>query len=389
LSPKRSEQRFLSVWGTMDMKISFRRIVFLFATLVLTSCAPQEPAKIGFLAGITGKSADVGTYARDGVILAVEERNAAGGIRGRLVELEIRDDGQDARKVKAAVHDLADNEVYAIIGCPTSQMSIEALPEAESRKVLMVSPSAMTDNLLGKNDLFVRLVSSCREHAAAMADHLRDKMGITTCAAVCDLGNQAYTEHWVNDFKDRFEEKGGRVLAIETFTSAPEVQFLPIAKRLAGLRTEAILVSGYPFDTAMICQQLRKIGWKGQLAITEWAASEKFFSLGGPAVEGVLVAQFCSRDSTDPRYKTFVDAYRKRFQSEPGYLSILGYDAANVLMDALDKSNFSRGEALRGQIIRTGSFQGVQERITIDEYGDAKRENRIAVVRNGKYNGMK
>jgi branched-chain amino acid transport system substrate-binding protein len=84
-----------------------------------------------------------------------------------------------------------------------------------------------------------------------------------------------------------------------------------------------------------------------------------------------------------------VDAYRKRFQSEPGYLSILGYDAANVLMDALDKSNFSRGEALRGQIIRTGSFQGVQERITIDEYGDAKRENRIAVVRNGKYNGMK
>lgn len=108
-------------------------------------CSSKEPVKIGFVGGLTGKIGDVGTYGRDGAILAVEARNASGGIRGRKVSLEIRDDAQEAARVRSGVKELTDRGVLAIIGPIASEMCVAALPVAQERNVLLVSPSAMTD----------------------------------------------------------------------------------------------------------------------------------------------------------------------------------------------------------------------------------------------------
>lgn len=348
-------------------------------------CSSKEPVKIGFVGGLTGKIGDVGTYGRDGAILAVEARNASGGIRGRKVALEIRDDAQEAARVRSGVKELTDRGVLAIIGPIASEMCVAALPVAQERNVLLVSPSAMTDELSGKTDLFVRVLPAVKENSSRMADFMHDNMSVSTVAAVADLGNRAYTMNWVEGFKSRLVARGGRVTGVESYTSEPQALFIPLARRLAGHGAQAVLVSASAVDAAMICQQLRKIGWKGKIVVTEWASSEKFLSLGGSAVEGVVVSQFFDRESRDPRYLAFADAYRKRFGTDPGYFSVLGYDAANVVLDALETCNLCGGEALRDTILRIGAFQGIQEKFSIDAFGDAKRGSFIAVVRDGKY----
>lgn len=360
-------------------------IILISVIFMHQGCSSKQPVKIGFIGGLTGKIGDVGTYGRDGAILAIEARNASGGIRGRKISLEIRDDAQDAARVRSGVKELTGQGVLAVIGPIASEMCVAALPVAQDERVLLVSPSAMTDYLTGKSDLFVRVLPAVRESSSRMADFMHDKMGVSRVAAVADLGNRAYTMNWVEGFKARLEARGGRMAGVETYTSDPQAIFTPLARRLAGYGPQAVLVSASAVDAAMICQQLRKIGWKGRIVVTEWASSEKFLSLGGSAVEDVVVSQFFDRESRDPRYLAFADDYRKRFGTAPGYFSVLGYDAANVVLDALEACDLCTGEELRDTILRIGSFQGIQEKFSIDAFGDAKRGSFTAIVRNGKY----
>jgi branched-chain amino acid transport system substrate-binding protein len=264
-------------------------------------------------------------------------------------------------------------------------MAEAALPVAERRRLVLVSPTVTTDELLGKDDCFIRVVGAIRDLSGKMADHLRDREGVRLVATVSDSDNRAYTENWNARFRERLESRGGRVVASERFASSGDVRFAPIARRLAGSGADAILISTNASDAAMICQQLRKIGWKKPVAAASWASSGEFPSLGGASAEGVLVTQLFDRESRDPRYLDFVERYRRRFGTDPGFASVLAYDAAEVVMDALEANGAKGGDALKAQILRAGARRGLQESYTIDAFGDATRDSRIAVVRDRAY----
>ncbi len=373
---------------TFRFAVALLPVVFL---LSLSACGNSDPVVIGFLGGLSGKMSDIGTYGRDGAILAVETRNGAGGIGGRQVLLDVRDDGQDPVRAAAMMDELADRGALAVVGPVTSAMAVAAVPVANRRKLAMVSPTVTTDALSGKDDYFMRVVPSVERISARMADHLYDHEGLRSIATICDMNNRAYTENWTLRFKERFESKGGRVVASESFVSSPDLLFLPLAKKLSASGAEAILISANAVDAAMMCQQLRKIGWNKPVAVVEWASSEKFLNLGGTSVEGVFVSQFFDRESRLPRYLAFVESYRKRFGVDPGFASVLGYDAANVVMDALARGGGRGGASIKAQILSSGMQQGLQNAFSIDAFGDiaasagSDRDNHIAVVRGGAY----
>src|SRR5512139_4244843 len=83
------------------------RIGTLLLVLVLLSgCGPREPLRIGFIGGLSGRVADLGEAGRNGVQIAIEEINRAGGVKGRQIELLVRDDAQTPEKAIAAVNEL-------------------------------------------------------------------------------------------------------------------------------------------------------------------------------------------------------------------------------------------------------------------------------------------
>jgi branched-chain amino acid transport system substrate-binding protein len=351
----------------------------------LSSCGRKEPVVVGYLGGLSGKSSDVGSYGRDGAILAVEARNAAGGIRGRKVLLDARDDEQLPARAAAGVNALADRGALAVVGPITSAMAESAVPVANRRGLVLVSPTVTTDELLGKDDCFIRVIGAIRDISGRMAEHLHDRQGVRLVATVSDTDNRAYTENWNARFMERLESRGGRIVASEQFSSSGDVRFAPIARRLAGSGADAILISTNASDAAMICQQLRKIGWKKPVAVASWASSGEFPSLGGASVEGVFVTQLFNRESRDPRYISFVERYRKRFGTDPGFASVLSYEAAETVMDALEANGVKGGDALKAQILRAGKRRGLQESYAIDAFGDATRDSHIAVVRDRAY----
>ena len=85
-------------------------------TLLVGGCSQPKPVKIGFAGGLTGRLADLGTGGRDGALLATEDLNAAGGIKGARVELLVRDDKSDVQTALEVDRELLDAGVVAIVG---------------------------------------------------------------------------------------------------------------------------------------------------------------------------------------------------------------------------------------------------------------------------------
>ncbi len=258
----------------------------LFVALFLVSCTEDAPIKIGFVAGLTGRVADLGVAGRDAVTFAIEEQNQAGGILGRPLELVTRDDQQDVKTLKRAVEELIDQHVVAIIGPLTSSMAVVAQPLVNANKVLMISPTAKTDQLSGLDDYFLRVTDPISKNAQKLASHVTQEMDLKRFAVVYDLSNRAFTETWLHSFTNALETHGGQVVAVETFTSKPEAHFLPIARRILQSEPEGVLLISSAIDTALLAQQIRKLESPVELFSSEWASTTDLLSFGGRLLRG-------------------------------------------------------------------------------------------------------
>lgn len=349
----------------------------------LVSCDKSKPIKIGFVAGLSGRVADLGVGGRNGAMLAIEQKNAAGGINGRPIELIVRDDEQNPDIARQVTLELLGLEVEAIIGPMTSNMAMAMVPLISASRTILLSPTVTTGELLGKDDNFLRIISSTVGYASISAQYQLEKLGHRKVAAIYDINNKSYTESWLNDFRATFEPGGGQLVETQSYESGNDAVFFDLVKELLAAKPDAVLIISNAVDAAMICQQIRKLDSEVEIVMSEWASTERFIELAGPTAEGVMVSQFLNRDDTSERYTKFFNGYQKRFGQSPGFGGVAGYDAASVVIEALDRQ--SQGQSLKEVILAVHSFQGVQQVINIDRYGDADRKTYVTTINNGQY----
>ena len=363
-------------------KLQFLLLIMILASS-LTCCSPKEPVKIGFVGGVSGRVADLGIAGRNGAMLAVEMRNQAGGLNGRTIELLIEDDQQDAAQAKAAVQRLIDQKVEAIVGPMTSMVAMATVPIVNQAKIVMMSPTVSTQELSHIDDYFFRVISSTAEYAHKSADYQVSRQGISRVAAAYDLRNEAYSESWLKEYRKAFAAQGGEVILTESYYSGDDVNFATLAESLLKVKPDAVLVIANSLDTAMLAQQVRKRDPHVRIATSEWAATERLSELGGNAVEGVMIAQFMDRDSNNPSFLAFRQAYIDRFSMEPGFGGVTAFDAMNVVLAAL--AGKENSQTLKQAILSQGIFVGVQSEIRFDKTGDAKRDTYMTTIHNGQF----
>ena len=357
--------------------------IIVLGIAALLGCQPPEPIRIGFVGGTSGRVADLGIAGRDAVLLAVELRNRAGGVAGRKVELLIRDDEQKPEIAQRGVRELIDRGVVAIVGPMTSAMAIAVVPIADEAKVLLMSPTATSDDLTGLDDYFFRVNASTLDNASRIARYHVGQNATRRLAATYDLRNKSYTESWLNSFRATYVRGGGEVVKVLGFEGGGETALLQVAQDLLAAPADGVLIVANSVDTALLCQQIRKLDRRAPIITSEWAATERLIELGGKAVEGVIVAQNFDRNSAEPRYRAFYQAYRDRFHREPGFGGVIAFDAANVVLDALAQRQ--AGRSVKETVLAMRRFEGVQEPIVFNEFGEMKRSLHITVVRDGQF----
>jgi len=366
----------------LKIKDLFHLLCIALLVGLLPACGNKEPLKIGFIAGTSGRVADLGVGGRNGVTLAVELRNAEGGINGRKIELIARDDQQDPERARAAARDLVAQNVTAILGPMTSSMAMQVVPVGNQNHTVVLSGTVTTNQLTGKDDYFFRVLAPTRKFASANAAY-QLKRGYKRISIAYDLRNRAYTESWLNDYKDAVENGGGRIVRQIGFNSGNNVPFGGIAEKLLNAKPDCVVFIGNSVDVANLVQQVRKRNAKVALATSEWAGTERFIQLAGRAAEGVVLGQYLDRYSTQPAFIEFRKRYVKRFSEEPGYPAMVCYNAANALFEAIAKQR--DGEDLKQTLLRIKTFKGLQESTVFDEFGDAASRPYLVTVKNGKF----
>lgn len=347
----------------------------------LSGCGPQPPVRIGFL----GELADGGTSfsedARNGVLLGIEQVNAAGGVRGRPLELEVQGYTDAPESVLVAAQALLDARVDAVVGPYSNPRASKLLPLLDASRVVWLGPTLTGESLAQRDDQLIQFSMTVRENARATARMLRDH-GWQQLTLVRDLRNAESTVAWSDAFRVLFTAKGGTVLPDVDFTAGPQVSFDAVARQLVG-RPGGLLFVTSAVDTARLAQQLAKLGPPMPMAATLWAVDPDLLELGGAAVDGVEIAQVYDSTAPSPRYRAFRDAYRARFDRPPSYSATVSFDAVMALVEALRRAK--PGEPLRDAVLAHGPYEGLQYPITFDRFGDASPPVVRTVVRSGQF----
>lgn len=359
------------------------RILICICLCALTACGKPDPIKIGFIGGVSGRFADLGTAGRNGAILAVEWRNATGGVAGRPVELLTRDDKQDSAIALEALKSLDAAGVVLIVGPMTSSIATAIIPSAQKAGLVLISGTVTTAKLSGHDDIFFRVVSSTSNYGRIMAEYQRRKLNLTRAAVIADLANQDYTLSWATEYGKAFEANGGKLLEIMQYDSRQPSDFEALAKRLLKNNPDVISLICNTVDAGMFVQKLRQLDAKVQIAGSNWAASERLIELGGPHAEGMLVEQYFNRNDSSAHYLKFREAYRQRFGQEPGYAGVAGFDAASVALDVLQDTQ--KRSAIKQALLKRREFPALQGKVIFDAYGDAERPQFMTRIRNARF----
>nr|WP_315244006.1 ABC transporter substrate-binding protein [uncultured Albidiferax sp.] len=354
----------------------------ILATLLLVGCTPDTPVRIGFIGGLSDRASDTGEAGRNGMMLAVEQRNQAGGMHGRRIDIVVQDDGQDPAKALVAIKALVAAKVDVVVGPFTSAMAAVVVPVLNQARITIVSPTITSGDFVGKDDYLIRLNRTARDNAIDYARllHLRGQRRV---AVAYDMGNRSYSDSWRSEFRKAFTQLGGELATEVAFTSQADTGFGDIVQELLAAQPDGLLFIANAIDVGRLAQQAEKRVPSMPVSASEWASSESLIELGGQGVEDLLIAQAYNRDDTSARYRSFHDAYLARFARKPGFSSIAAFDATNVLLQAMDRQ--ARGENLAQAILRNGPYQGLQQSIQFDRFGDTPRQVFFTEVHNGKF----
>lgn len=346
-------------------------------------CDFRNPIRVGFSGQLTGPHANMGVSGRDGVLLAIDEINAAGGIAGRRIELLVRDDKGTPQGARAADHELIDAGVVAIIGHMTSSQSMAALPVVEKAGMVLLSPTTSTPALTGRDDHFFRVIADSASEARLLARHVVHGLGIDRMAAIYDRDNAAFTSAYLNAFRDELHQAGGQMVNDVEFSSSKKPVFGPIVTQLRGGDPQGLLIIASAYDGALIAQQSRRLGWQTRLFGSGWSKSAPLIENGGRSVEGMEFVHYHDPNSQAPAYLKFQQDYKVRFKQTATFMASNAYEAMRVLSAALEKTG-GRAEGLV-QALPGIRISGLTETVSLDQYGDGVRIRYRIIIQDGKF----
>ena len=362
----------------------------LIASLViaglLSACQTQssggDKVRIGVFMSTTGTTANFGISSVNGIKMAADEINAAGGINGKQVELLVQDDRSDASEAATIVTKfVTQDQVHAVIGEVASSRSIAAAPIAQNAKIPMLTPSSTNPEVTKKGDFIFRSCFIDPYQGAAIAQFAAKTLGAKSAAIMVDRKND-YSTGLEKVITETFAKLGGKIVATQSYQEGDQ-DFNAQLTSLKGSNPEVIFVPGYYNDVGLIAKQARDKGITVPLIGGDGWDSEQLYKIGGTALNGSYFTNHYSPFDTEPRVVKFVNDYKSRYGSTPDALAATAYDAANIMFDAIKRSKSLSGPDIRDALAATNAFPGVTGTVTFNQQRDAVKPIVMIEIKDG------
>jgi branched-chain amino acid transport system substrate-binding protein len=338
---------------------------------------------LGEVGSLTGPEATFGISTRNAIELALREVNAAGGVKGKKIEVRVYDDQSKPEEAANAVTRLINqDQVLLILGEVASTNSIAMANKAQPARVPMISNASTNPKVTEIGDYIFRVCFIDPFQGYVMARFAHDHLKFNKVAVLKDLASD-YSQGLADVFKRKFTEMGGKIVGEETYAKG-STDFRSQLTAIKRSQPDGIYIPGYYTDIGVIARQARELGINAKLMGGDGWDSEKLFELGGSAVEGSYFSNHYSPDDPNPRIQKFIADYKAAFGGVPDSLAALGYDAAMVAVDAIKRAPSFDRTAIRNAIAATKNFPGVTGTITLDDKRNATKPAVVLEVGKGK-----
>jgi branched-chain amino acid transport system substrate-binding protein len=343
---------------------------FLFAFACQPSGGGGDKVRIGVFMSLTGSTANFGISSVNGIKMAADEVNGAGGINGKQVELLVQDDRSDASEAATIVTKfVTQDQVHAILGEVASSRSIAAAPIAQNAKIPMLTPSSTNPEVTKKGDYIFRSCFIDPVQGAAIGQFAARTLNAKRAAIMVDRKND-YSTGLANNITETFTKMGGQMVATTSYQEGDQ-DFNAQLTSIKGSNPEVIFVPGYYNDVGLIAKQARDRGITVPLVGGDGWDSAQLYAIGGSALNGSFFSNHYSPFDTDPKVQKFVNDYKARYNTIPDALAATAYDAAHIMFDAIKRANSLEGPAIRDALAATQDFPGVTGNVTFNENRDA------------------
>lgn len=342
-------------------------LLLLVSCMVCVDSHPIEPIKVGLVASTTGISAEQGVFALNGARMAVEEINRAGGIGGRMIELQIADDQSTNPGAVLAFSKLSsEQKLTALIG-PIRSTQIQAMSPNIAKAGLPTLIGGSDTSLTHVNNRWLfRIRPNDSFSAKVIADFGVNSLKARKWAIV--YSTDAYGAGGAKALTEALKEMSVTPVLSQAFTGNA-TDFAPIA--LAIRNSGADVISGYigiPADLAIFAKQLGQLGMTVPILIGQ-GASETARKLAGSALFGSYAVTDFTPDASAAT-REFSRKYKQAYGIDPDFFSSWTYDAVQILVLAIKKAGDTGAESIRKAILDIRGYEGVEGVYEFDKNGD-------------------
>ncbi|MDD7198794.1 ABC transporter substrate-binding protein [Parafannyhessea umbonata] len=356
------------------------------------SAISGKTLKVGLMGPYSGDVAQYGLAVRNGAKLYVKQFNKKGGTKsGKKISLIVQDEKGDATEAVNVYQKMVEEDVVGIVGDVTSTPSIAVAQASVSDNIPLVTASATAADFIkyGKNAF--RACYTDPYQGKLMADFAAQQGYKTVCTIYNSGGDY---EKGVNDAFVKEAKKKGLTVATQESYSAGDVDFKAQLANIIAKKPDAVLSPNYYQDDGKIVTQARELGYTGVfLGADGWAnivgGDEDYAS--GKDLEGCFYDTSFVSANDDKRVQQFIKDYKAEYKSDPTNFCALGYDAAMILLTAINKvekdGDAKDYEDYKQKVIDAiakGKVEGVTGTIKYDGTGDPVKSTLIIGFKDGK-----
>ena len=356
----------------------------------MTGCGSSDSSsddgsiKIGLHFEMTGDYADYGMGNNRGALLAIEEANAKAG--QELYKTISYDNKSDTSEAVILANQLANDGVIGVLGPATSGLSAATYQILNDAQIPVISPSANKINVTldPSGKVYDTVFRTCFEDSyqgAAMAQYAYDVLGKTNIAIFADSASD-YAKGLTESFTEQFSKLGGKIAATEYYV-AGETDFSSVLTTISSKEFDALYIPGYYQEAGLIIKQARDLGINQPILGPDGFDSETLINLAGESnLNEVYYTTAYTTINASDELKHFIDAYQAEFNEEPNMFAALGYDAANLLIQAIEEAG-APDKALIQQALVNIEFNGITGSFSFDDSHTPIKSVLVVTLENG------
>jgi len=334
-------------------------------SLPLVGAAWAQDLTVGVAGPMTGQYASFGTQLKNGAELAVADINDQGGVLGKKLKLEVGDDACDPKQARAVGEKFASMKVPFVAGHYCSSSSIPASEAYAEGNVLQITP-ASTNPTFTERGLWntFRVCGRDDQQGTVAGSYIAKHYKGKNIAILHD--KSTYGKGLADEMKKALNKAGTKEKMYEAYTQGDK-DFNSLVSKLKANKIDVVYIGGYHTEAGLILRQMRNQGLKSQMIGGDAIATNEFWSITGPAGEGMLFTF-----GSDPRKRPSAAAVVKRFKDkgvDPEGYTLYTYAAMQIWSQAAKKANTVEPKKV-ADTIRGGKWDTVLGPIAYDKKGD-------------------